>query len=104
MPDVLKADITDYFEEGHTVEEFANLIKTVDDTEEICTGVQQNQKQSTCRKKAVTQKNEDEVTGGQVLVFRFLDCNYDENGSISCNSCICLYNRYFISYITSYLF
>lgn len=31
MPDVTKADITDYFEAGHTVEEFENLIKTVDD-------------------------------------------------------------------------
>ena len=27
MPDVTKADITDYFEAGHTVEEFENLIK-----------------------------------------------------------------------------
>ena len=27
MPDTPKADITDYFEEGHTVEEFENLNK-----------------------------------------------------------------------------
>ena len=82
MPEVPKADITDYFEAGHTADEFENLVKTVDDTEEICTSVQQNQKQNTRRKKAVTQKNKDEVTGGQALVFRSLDCNYDENGNV----------------------
>ena len=82
MPDVTKADITDYFEAGHTVEEFENLIKTVDDTEEIYTDVQQNQKQDAGRKQTVTQKNKDEVTGVQALVFRLLDCNYDENGNV----------------------
>ena len=58
MPDVTKADITDYFEAGHTVEEFENLIKTVDDTEEIYTDVQQNQKQDAGRKQTVTQKKQ----------------------------------------------
>lgn len=47
MPEVPKADITDYFEAGHTVEEFENLIRNVDDTESICTDVQQDQKQDT---------------------------------------------------------
>lgn len=45
MPEVPKADITDYFEAGHTVEEFENLIRNVDDTEKVCTDVQQDQKQ-----------------------------------------------------------
>ncbi|MFQ7788762.1 MAG: hypothetical protein ACLRIP_12440 [Blautia massiliensis (ex Durand et al. 2017)] len=45
MPNTPKADITDYFEAGHTVEEFKNLIKTGDDTESICAEVQQDQKQ-----------------------------------------------------------
>lgn len=44
MPNTPKADITDYFEAGHTVEEFKNLIKTGDDTESICAEVQQDQK------------------------------------------------------------
>lgn len=44
MPEVPKADITDYFEAGHTVEEFENLIRNVDDTEKICADVQQDQK------------------------------------------------------------
>lgn len=44
MPDTPKADITDYFEAGHTVEEFENLIRNVDDTEKICVDVQQDQK------------------------------------------------------------
>ena len=82
MPDEKKADITDYFEAGHTVEEFENLIKTVDDTEGIYTGIQQNQKQSTRRKKAITQKSKDDVTGGLALVFRSLDCNYDKDGNV----------------------
>lgn len=43
MPNTPKADITDYFEAGHTVEEFKNLIKTGDDTESICAEVQQDQ-------------------------------------------------------------
>lgn len=56
MPEVPKADITDYFEAGHTVEEFENLIRNVDDTESICTDVQQDQKQDTGKKRTVTQK------------------------------------------------
>ena len=50
MPEVPKADITDYFEEGHTVEEFENLIRNVDDTEKICADVQQDQKQDIGKK------------------------------------------------------
>ena len=82
MPEVPKADITDYFEEGHTVEEFENLIRNVDDTESICTDVQQDQKQDTGKKRTVTQKSKDEVVGGPALVFKFLDCNYDEDGNV----------------------
>ena len=82
MPEVPKADITDYFEEGHTVEEFENLIRNVDDTESICTDVQQDQKQDAGKKRAVTQKSKDEVAGGSALVFKFLDCNYDEDGNV----------------------
>ena len=82
MPDVDKADITDYFEAGHTVEEFENLIRNVDDTESICTDVQQDQKQDTGKKRTVTQKSNDEVVGGPALVFKFLDCNYDEDGNV----------------------
>ena len=82
MPEVPKADITDYFEEGHTVEEFENLIRNVDDTESICAEVQQDQKQDAGKKRAVTQKSKDEVVGGPALVFKFLDCNYDEDGNV----------------------
>ena len=82
MPEVPKADITDYFEAGHTVEEFENLIRNVDDTESICTDVQQDQKQDTGKKRTVTQKSKDEVVGGPALVFKFLDCNYDEDGNV----------------------
>lgn len=82
MPEVPKADITDYFEAGHTVEEFENLIRNVDDTESICAEVQQDQKQDAGKKRAVTQKSKDEVVGGPALVFKFLDCNYDENGNV----------------------
>lgn len=82
IPDVDKADITDYFEAGHTVEEFENLIRNVDDTESICAEVQQDQKQNAGKKRAVTQKSKDEVAGGPVLVFKFLDCNYDEDGNV----------------------
>ncbi len=82
MPNTPKADITDYFEEGHTVEEFKNLIKTGDDTESICADVQQDQKQDTGKKRSVIQKSKDEVAGGPALVFKFLDCNYDENGNV----------------------
>ena len=82
MPNTPKADITDYFEEGHTVEEFKNLIKTGDDTESICAEVQQDQKQDVGKKRAVTQKSKDEVAGGPALVFKFLDCNYDEDGNV----------------------
>ena len=82
MPEVPKADITDYFEEGHTVEEFENLIRNIDDTESICTDVQQDQKQDAGKKRAVTQKSKDEVAGGSALVFKFLDCNYDEDGNV----------------------
>lgn len=82
MPEVPKADITDYFEEGHTVEEFENLIRNVDDTESICTDVQQDQKQDTGKKRTVTQKSKDEVVGGPASVFKFLDCNYDEDGNV----------------------
>ena len=82
MPNTPKADITDYFEAGHTVEEFKNLIKTGDDTESICAEVQQDQKQDVGKKGAVTQKSKDEVAGGPALVFKFLDCNYDEDGNV----------------------
>ena len=82
MPEVPKADITDYFEEGHTVEEFENLIRNVDDTEKICADVQQDQKQDAGKKRVVTQKSKDEVVGGPALVFKFLDCNYDEDGNV----------------------
>ena len=82
MPDVDKADITDYFEAGHTVEEFENLIRTGDDTKYICTDVQKNQKQGTGRKQAVTQENKADITGDPALVFRSLDCNYDEDGNV----------------------
>ena len=82
MPDVDKADITDYFEAGYTVEEFENLIRNVDDTESICAEVQQDQKQNAGKKRAVTQKSKDEVAGGSALVFKFLDCNYDEDGNV----------------------
>ena len=82
MPDTPKADITDYFEAGHTVEEFENLIRTGDDTKYICTDVQQNQKQGIGRKQAVTQENKADITGGLALVFRSLDCNYDEDGNV----------------------
>ena len=82
MPDTPKADITDYFDVGHTVEEFENLMRTVDDTKCICTDVQQNQKQGIGRKQAVTQENKADITGGPVLVFRSLDCNYDEDGNV----------------------
>lgn len=82
MPNTPKADITDYFEAGHTVEEFENLIRNVDDTESICAEVQQDQKQDTGKKRSVIQKNKDEVAGGSALVFKFLDCNYDEDGNV----------------------
>lgn len=82
MPEVPKADITDYFEAGHTVEEFENLIRNVDDTEKICADVQQDQKQDIGKKRSVIQKNKDEVAGGPALVFKFLDCNYDEDGNV----------------------
>lgn len=82
MPDTPKADITDYFEAGHTVEEFENLIRTDDDTKYICTDVQQNQKQGIGRKQAVTQENKADITGNPALVFRSLDCNYDEDGNV----------------------
>ena len=82
MPEVPKADITDYFEEGHTVEEFENLIRNVDDTEKICADIQQDQKQDTGKKRSVIQKSKDEVAGGPALVFKFLDCNYDEDGNV----------------------
>lgn len=82
MPDTPKADITDYFEAGHTVEEFENLIRTGDDTKCICTDVRQNQKQGTGRKQAVTQENKGDVAGSLALVFRSLDCNYDEDGNV----------------------
>ena len=82
MPNTPKADITDYFEAGHTVEEFKNLIKTGDDTESICAEVQQDQKQDVGKKRAVTQKSKDKVAGGPALVFKFLDCNYDEDGNV----------------------
>ena len=59
IPDVDKADITDYFEAGHTVEEFENLIRNVDDTESICAEVQQDQKQNDRK------KNEDRNTKKQ---------------------------------------
>ena len=75
MPEVPKADITDYFEAGHTVEEFENLIRNVDDTEKICADVQQDQKQDIGKKRSVIQKN-------KALVFKFLDCNYDEDGNV----------------------
>lgn len=82
MPDTPKADITDYFEAGHTVEEFENLIRAGDDTKYICTDVQQNQKQGIGRKQAVTQENKADITGDPALVFRSLDCNYDEDGNV----------------------
>lgn len=82
MPDTPKADITDYFEAGHTVEEFENLIRNVDDTEKICADVQQDQKQDIGKKRSVIQKNKDEVAGGPALVVKFLDCNYDEDGNV----------------------
>lgn len=82
MPEVPKADITDYFEAGHTVEEFENLIRNVDDTEKICADVQQDQKQDIGKKRSVIQKNKDEVAGGPALVFKFLDYNYDEDGNV----------------------
>ena len=82
MPEVPKADITDYFKAGHTVEEFENLIRNVDDTEKVCTDVQQDQKQDTGKKRSVIQKSKDEVAGGPALVFKFLDCNYDEDGNV----------------------
>ena len=82
MPNTPKADITDYFEAGHTVEEFKNLIKTGDDTESICAEVQQDQKQDIGKKRSVIQKSKDEVAGGPALVFKFLDCNYDEDGNV----------------------
>lgn len=82
MPDTPKADITDYFDVGHTVEEFENLMRTVDDTKCICTDVQQNQKQGIGRKQAVTQENKADITGDPALVFRSLDCNYDEDGNV----------------------
>ena len=82
MPNTPKADITDYFEAGHTVEEFKNLIKTGDDTESICANVQQDQKQDTGKKRSVIQKSKDEVAGCPALVFKFLDCNYDEDGNV----------------------
>ena len=82
MPEVPKADITDYFEAGHTVEEFENLIRNVDDTEKICADVQQDQKQDIGKKRSVIQKSKDEVAGGSALVFKFLDCNYDEDGNV----------------------
>lgn len=82
MPEVPKADITDYFEAGHTVEEFENLIRNVDDTEKVCAEVQQDQKQNAGKKRSVIQKSKDEVAGGPALVFKFLDCNYDEDGNV----------------------
>ena len=82
MPDTPKADITDYFEAGHTVEEFENLIRNVDDTEKICADVQQDQKQDIGKKRSVIQKNKDEAAGGPALVLKFLDYNYDEDGNV----------------------
>ena len=82
MPEVPKADITDYFEAGHTVEELENLIRNVDDTEKVCTDVQQDQKQDIGKKRSAIQKSKDEVAGGLALVFKFLDCNYDEDGNV----------------------
>lgn len=58
MPEMSKADITDYFEAGHTVEEFENLIRNVDDTEKICADIQQDQKQDTGKKRSVIQKKQ----------------------------------------------
>lgn len=82
MPDTSKADITDYFDVGHTVEEFENLMRTVDDTANICTDAQSNNKQGAGRRKAITQENKADITGGLALVFRSLDCNYDEDGNV----------------------
>lgn len=39
-------------------------------------------KQDVGKKRAVTQKSKDEVAGGPALVFKFLDCNYDEDGNV----------------------
>ena len=36
----------------------------------------------TGKKRTVTQKSKDEVVGGPALVFKFLDCNYDEDGNV----------------------
>lgn len=82
MPDTPKADITDYFDVGHTVEKFENLMRTVDDTANICTDAQSNNKQGAGRRKAITQENKADITGSLALVFRSLDCNYDEDGNV----------------------
>lgn len=39
-------------------------------------------KQDIGKKRSVIQKNKDEVAGGPALVFKFLDCNYDEDGNV----------------------
>lgn len=82
MPDELKADITDYFETGHTIEEFENIIRTVDDTESICTEIRQRPERSERRKQAVLQKDVSNIAGNPTLVFRLLDCNYGEDGNV----------------------
>lgn len=42
VKDTLKADITDYFEAGHTVEEFEEMLQQHDDTEEVLNYIPQS--------------------------------------------------------------
>lgn len=44
VKDTLKADITDYFEAGHTVEEFEEMLQQHDDTEEVLNYIPQSNK------------------------------------------------------------
>lgn len=62
MPDVPKADITDYFEVGHTVQEFECLIR------------QENRQ----LKLDVSQEN----AVSTIRMFDYLECDYDKDGNV----------------------
>lgn len=63
MPDQPKADITDFFEAGHTKEEFENLIKEP---------LPQKRIEETRQLPAMSPKE----------VLHYLDCTYDKNGNV----------------------
>ena len=45
-------------------------MRTVDDTANICTDAQSNNKQGAGRRKAITQENKSDITGSLALVFQ----------------------------------